>query len=110
MLYLEVFFVLLLTVLNGVLPMSELALVSSRRSRLGPLAAQGSGGARTALRLMDHPGRLPPTVQTAITLGGILPDAFGRATMAHHPAAWLHPSPFQAPTVASIHHAGDASL
>src|SRR3546814_3990228 len=68
MLYLEVFFVLLLTVLNGVLAMSELALVSSRRSRLGQLAAQGSGGARTALRLMDDPGGFLSTVQIGITL------------------------------------------
>src|SRR3546814_9944947 len=78
MLYLEVFFVLLLTVLNGVPAMSELALVSSRRSRLGQLAAQGSGGARTALRLMDDPGGFLSTVQIGITLVGIFAGALDR--------------------------------
>src|SRR3546814_12519394 len=98
MLYLVVFFVLLLTVLNGVLAMSELALVSSRRSRLGQLAAQGSGGARTALRLMDDPGGFLSTVQIGITLVGIFAGAFGGATLANRLGDWLDRFPVLTPT------------
>mgnify|MGYP006205201307 CR=1 FL=1 len=54
MLYLEIVFIVLLIVGNGVLAMSELALVSSRRSRLEHLAEHGDRGARAALRLIEE--------------------------------------------------------
>jgi len=52
-LYTEIAIVILLTILNGVLAMSELAIVSARPARLKVLADQGSRGARLALRLAD---------------------------------------------------------
>ena len=42
--------------LNGVLAMSELAIVSSRDARLKAMAKSGSGGAKTALELASDPG------------------------------------------------------
>ncbi|HET8725911.1 MAG TPA: hemolysin family protein [Alphaproteobacteria bacterium] len=82
MLTLEILIVLLLTVLNGIFAMSELAVVSSRRARLKQMADAGSAGARTALRLIDDPGRFLSTVQIGITLIGIFAGAFGGATLA----------------------------
>ena len=59
----EALIVLLLILLNGLLAMSELAIVSSRRARLQHLAARGHEGARVALRLIEHPARFLATVQ-----------------------------------------------
>jgi putative hemolysin len=97
MLYLEIFFVVLLIVLNGLLAMSELALVSARRSRLDQLAGQGHRGARTALRLLDDPSGFLSTVQIGITLVGILAGAFGGATLADRLGDWLDSIPALAP-------------
>src|SRR5271157_4965804 len=57
MVALEIIVVVLLVLVNGFLAMAELAIVSSRRSRLEQLAAQGYSGARAALSLADDPGR-----------------------------------------------------
>ncbi|GAB4363617.1 MAG: hemolysin family protein [Kiloniellaceae bacterium] len=97
MLYLEILFVVALIVLNGALAMSELALVSARRSRLEQLAAQGKRGAATALRLLDDPSGFLSTVQIGITLVGILAGAFGGATLADRLGDWLDSFPALAP-------------
>ena len=49
--YLEIAIVILLTLINGLLAMSELAIVSARPARLKILADKGSKGAATAIRL-----------------------------------------------------------
>lgn len=90
MLYLEIIAVFSLTVINGLLAMSELAVVSSRKSRLEHLAHRGSRGARAALRLVDHPGRFLSTVQIGITLVGIIAGAFSGATLGQRLGAWLN--------------------
>ncbi|NKQ88199.1 hemolysin family protein [Rhizobium ruizarguesonis] len=86
---LEISIVILLTIVNGVLAMSELAVVSARPARLKVLADQGSAGARQALRLADHPGRFLSTVQIGITLVGVLSGAFSGATLGARLSAWL---------------------
>jgi putative hemolysin len=78
---LELVIVLLLIVLNGVFAMSELAIVSSRTSRLQSRAEEGSGGAKAALKLAEDPSRFLSTVQIGITLIGIVTGAFGGATL-----------------------------
>lgn len=97
MLYLEILFVVALIVLNGALAMSELALVSARRSRLEQLAAEGNRGAATALRLVDDPSGFLSSVQIGITLVGILAGAFGGATLADRLGDWLDSFPALAP-------------
>lgn len=88
-LYTEILIVVLLTVLNGVLAMSELAVVSSRPARLKVLAAQGSRGAGMAMTLGENPGRFLSTVQIGITLVGILSGAFSGATLGARFTNWL---------------------
>jgi putative hemolysin len=77
----EILVVVLLTIVNGLLAMSELAIVSSRPARLKILADQGSRGARIAIRLAEHPGRFLSSVQIGITLVGVLSGAFSGATL-----------------------------
>jgi putative hemolysin len=88
-LVLEIAIILVLTVVNGVLAMSELAVVSSRPARLKVLSEQGSRGAGTALRLAEHPGRFLSTVQIGITLVGVLSGAFSGATLGVRASAGL---------------------
>lgn len=87
--YFEIITVVLLTILNGVLAMSELAVVSSRPARLRVLADKGSRGARMAIALGENPGRFLSTVQIGITLVGILSGAFSGATLGARLTGWL---------------------
>src|SRR5215213_1861187 len=86
-----------LTLLNGLLAMSETALVSSRKARLGQRAEAGDRGARTALELTDEPTRFLSTVQIGISLIGVLAGAFGGATLAEPLAGVLGGVPGLAP-------------
>lgn len=72
----EILVILLLTILNGVFSMSEIALVSSRKSRLEAAARNGDHRAQVALDLASSPNRFLSTVQIGITLIGILLGIF----------------------------------
>ncbi|MCQ1796570.1 CNNM domain-containing protein, partial [Neorhizobium galegae] len=85
----EILIVIALTVLNGVLAMSELAVVSSRPVRLRIMAEQGNRGAATAIRLAEDPGRFLSSVQIGITLVGVLSGAFSGATLGARLTTWL---------------------
>jgi putative hemolysin len=90
---LELLLILLLVLLNGAFAMSELAIVSARRSRLGALHRRGSVGAGAAMALAEDPQRFLPTVQVGITLVGILAGAFGGARLSETIGQWLAPLP-----------------
>lgn len=85
----EIIIVVTLIVLNGLLAMSELAVVSARPVRLKVLAEGGSRGAQTAIRLAEHPGKFLSTVQIGITLVGVLSGAFSGATLGARLANFL---------------------
>jgi putative hemolysin len=91
--FVEIAIVLLLTLINGVLAMSEMAIVSSRRARLEALAKRAGDGARTALDLIADPSRFLSTVQIGITLVGIFAGAYSGATLAEPLGAWLDTFP-----------------
>lgn len=93
----DIFLLLLLIVLNGILAMSEIAVVSSRKSRLQKLADDGSGGAQTALHLSTEPSAFLSTVQVGITTVGILSGAIGENALAEPLAEWLSGAPFLQP-------------
>lgn len=77
----EILIIVLLTLLNGVFSMSEIAVVSSRKARLEGLAKRGSASARRALLLAESPNRFLSTVQIGITLIGILLGIFSGDTL-----------------------------
>ena len=94
---LEIVFIVLLIIANGVFSMSETAVVSSRKTRLEQWAQEGRRGARTAMELANDPTRFLSTVQFGITLIGTFAGAFGGARIATPLAealkafAWLAP-------------------
>lgn len=101
---LELTIVLLLLLLNGFFAMSEIALLSSRKSRLKQKADQGLRGYARALATAQSPGPLLSTLQVGITLIGILSGALGEATLTENvratfqkwqlPASWADPLAF----------------
>lgn len=84
----ELLIVLALIVLNGVLALSELAIVSARPGRLKGLESR-SRGARMALRLAEDPGHFLSTVQIGITAVGVLSGALSGATLGLRLESWL---------------------
>lgn len=87
--WIEIAIVLVLTLLNGLLAMSELAIVSARPGRLKVMAERGDRGAGIALQLAEDPGRFLSSVQIGITLVGVLSGAFSGATLGARLAAAL---------------------
>ena len=94
---LEIVIVLLLTLINGGLAMSEMAIVSSRKARLESMAKQAGSGARIALELIADPSHFLSTVQIGITLVGIFAGAYGGATLSGPLAELLRQVPMIAP-------------
>lgn len=72
----EIIIILFLILLNGVFSMSEMALVSVKKSRLEIDAKKGSARAKAALKLVEKPNNFLSTVQIGITLIGILTGIF----------------------------------
>ncbi|MDR1740214.1 MAG: hemolysin family protein, partial [Bacteroidales bacterium] len=68
----EIVIIIGLILLNGLLSMSEIALVSARKSKLEVEAKRGNKSAATALKLANQPDRFFSTIQIGITLIGIL--------------------------------------
>ncbi len=89
MLILEISIVAVLIILNGMLALSELAIVSSRPARLRALIERNVIGSRRALALASDPGKFLSTVQIGITLVGVLSGAFSGATLGQRLADWL---------------------
>jgi putative hemolysin len=78
----DIAIILALIALNGVLAMSELAIVSARRARLESITKKSQlRGAKTALLLASNPGRFLSTVQIGITLIGIIAGAYSGASL-----------------------------
>ena len=85
----EVLLILLLTLLNGVFAMSELALTASRKVRLQTMAEAGDSGAQAALTLLENPTQFLSTVQVGITSIGMLNAIVGEAAFSDRLARWL---------------------
>ena len=86
---LEIPIIIVLIICNGVLAMSELAIVSARKTRLQQRADRGETGARVASELANDPNQFLSTAQIGITLVGILAGVFGGATIAERLAVSL---------------------
>jgi putative hemolysin len=79
---LEILLIALLILANGIFAMSEIAIVTARKSRLQDWANNGNTRAKVALDLANAPNQFLSTVQIGITLVGILAGAFAGRTVA----------------------------
>jgi putative hemolysin len=79
-----------LTLFNGVLALSELSVVSSRKARIKHMKNLGERNIRAVLQLKEDPNRFLSTVQIGITMVGIFAGAFSGATVAGRLGHWLN--------------------
>ena len=85
----EMLILAFLICLNGVLAMSEVALLTARKPRLAALANRGDALAAAAVKLGGEPTRFLSTVQIGITSIGLLNGIFGEAVLAAPLGAWM---------------------
>ena len=85
----EIAILLGLIVLNGLFAMSEIALVTARKSKLQKLADEGDTSAAAALTLAENPTKFLSTVQIGITTIGVLNGIVGESVFAPPVALFL---------------------
>jgi len=85
----EILILFALFMVNGLFVMTEIAMVSSRRTKLELDAKSGHKGARAALEQLKKPAGVLSTVQIAVTLIGILTGVFSGAKISEGMAAVL---------------------
>ncbi len=78
----EILIIIGLILLNGVFAMSEIAVISARKSRLTAEAKKGNQQAKAALALSENPDSFLSTVQVGITLIGILTGIYSGDVLA----------------------------
>src|SRR5690606_2908106 len=81
-LLMEILVIFLLTLLNGFFALSEIALVSTKKSRIDQLVSLGNKNALEVRKLLENPENFLSSVQVGITLIGIISGAYGGATLA----------------------------
>ncbi|MCI0555474.1 MAG: CNNM domain-containing protein, partial [Anaerolineae bacterium] len=99
---LEILFILLLILANGLFAMSEFAILSARKTRLHHAAEKGDRKAKAALELANAPNRFLSTVQIGITLIGILAGAIGGAVVSQWLAGYIELIPSITPYAQGI--------
>lgn len=97
----ELLIIAVLILANGFFAAAEIAILTSRRSRLEQHARSKSRSWRVALELATHPARFLPTVQVGMTLVGTLTSVFSGATLVQHLSGKLAGAPY--PLVAGHH-------
>jgi putative hemolysin len=86
---LEIILLFSLIVINGVLAMSEVALLTSKRAKLSAMASRGKKSAEVAIRISEDPTQFLSTIQIGITSIGLLSGIVGESIFAKPLAIWL---------------------
>ena len=77
--WLELFLITICIIINGFFAASEIAVVTSRRTRVKQLMDEGNKNADVLYRLKERPDRFLATIQIGITLTADLASAIGGA-------------------------------
>ena len=98
----EIAILFALICLNGLFAMSEIALVTARKTRMQKLVDEGDSGAAAAIKLGEDPTRFLSTIQIGITSIGVLNGIVGEAALAGPLAVWLTEVGMQARTAGYV--------
>ncbi|MDP4282048.1 MAG: hemolysin family protein [Bacteroidota bacterium] len=94
----QILIILALILMNGFFSMAEIAIVSSRKSKLEELSRKGNKSAKLVLDLSESPTYFLSTIQVGITLISILLGVFGGSSIANHLSdvfiKWGIPAPY----------------
>jgi putative hemolysin len=99
---LEIFILFLLILLNAFIVMSEMALVSAKKSRLEGTAVKGDAKSRTALELKENPDIFLSTTQIYITLISILTGVYSGEKFGKYLQPYLEQINFIRPYAATV--------
>ena len=86
---LEIILLFSLILINGLLAMSEVALLTSKRAKLSAMASRGKKSAEVAIRISEDPTQFLSTIQIGITSIGLLSGIVGESIFAKPLAIWL---------------------
>lgn len=98
----DLIIIIILLILNGVLAMTEAALLAVRVARLENLAKDGDKKAKSAIKLAENPNQFLSTIQVGITLIDVMTGAIGGATLAMVVSGWFSNIPKLQPYSNSI--------
>lgn len=98
----EIFILLFLMILNGLFVMSEIALVSARKTKLEQLANKGNVNAKAALTLSENPEIFLSTAQIFITLIAILTGLYSGEKFSSDLQPYLEKISFLKPYAATL--------
>lgn len=98
----DVLIILFLILLNGFFALSEIAVVSAKKTKLETERKKGSEGAQRALKLQANPDNFLSSVQVGITLIGIVNGAYGGATLAVYLVPFFEQFAWSAPLAEGI--------
>jgi len=98
----ELIVIVLLTILNGFFSMSEIALISVKKSKLTEKAKSNNKNAIIALKLLDTPEKFLSAVQVGITLIGIVSGLFGGVALADDIKPFIVKIPFVAENAETV--------
>ncbi|MBC3541313.1 hemolysin family protein [Rufibacter sediminis] len=98
----EILIILILTLLNGFFALSEISIISVKKSRIERKAQAGSSSAKTVLQLLAEPEDFLSAVQVGITLIGIVSGAYAGAALSDDMYRLLVQVPFLAPYASAL--------
>lgn len=98
----DILIILLLIILNGFFAMSEIAVVSAKKTKLETERKKGNKGAEKALKLQADSDNFLSSVQVGITLIGIVNGAYGGAKLAVHLVPFFDRFSWSAPYAETI--------
>lgn len=94
----EIILIVALLILNGIFSAGEIAIVSSRKSRIKDLIKEGKHkSAETLLEMKENPEQFLSAVQIGITLFGTLASAVGGVLSVTYLQPWIRQAPFLGP-------------
>ncbi|HSV88228.1 MAG TPA: hemolysin family protein, partial [Bacteroidales bacterium] len=91
-----------LILLNGFFALSEIALVSAKKTRLEQKKNEGSKGAAIAISLLSKSESFLSAIQVGITLIGIVTGVYGGINIADDIAPWFQQFDFTAPVAKEV--------
>jgi putative hemolysin len=77
--WLEAFLIFIFVIINGFFAASEIAIVTTRRSRIRQLVEEGIPNAKLLYELRQNPDKFLATIQLGVTLAGAIASAIGGA-------------------------------
>lgn len=93
----DIFFIIILILVNAYFAASEIALISVRQVRVRQLADKGDKRAKRLNKLLDNPSHFLSTIQVGITLMGFLASAAAAVGLSSSLAELLKQVPLLAP-------------